>query len=77
MSRHRSRTIVAHLALGAGAVALLVTGFDHLDEYAANGFSSIPTIGTLLLLNFISATVVGVGLLLPWRRPSVVLQPRQ
>src|SRR5207248_9576630 len=32
------------------------------------GFSAIPTIGTLFLLNFIAATIVGAGLLLPLRR---------
>jgi hypothetical protein len=64
----RTRTILAHLMLGIGAAALLATGADHLDEYAGNGFSTVPTIGTLFLLNFIAATVVGAGLLLPLRR---------
>jgi hypothetical protein len=64
----QTRTILARLMLGIGAAALLATGADHLDEYAGNGFSSVPTIGTLFLLNFIAATVVGVGLLLPLRR---------
>jgi hypothetical protein len=64
----RTRTILAHLALAVGAVALLATGADHLDEYAADNFSTVPTIGTLFLLNFISATLVGVGLLLPLGR---------
>jgi hypothetical protein len=60
--------MLAYLMLGVGAAALLATGADHLDEYAGNGFSTVPTIGTLFLLNFIAATVVGVGLLLPLRR---------
>jgi hypothetical protein len=64
----RTRTIVAYLALCVGALAVLATGVDHLDEYAANNFSTVPTIGTLFLLNFIAATVVGVGLLLPLGR---------
>jgi DNA-binding CsgD family transcriptional regulator len=68
MSPTRTRTILAYLALAVGAVALLATGADHLDEYAANNFSTVPTIGTLFLLNFISATLVGVGLLLPLGR---------
>ena len=68
MPASNTRAIFAHLALVVGAMAVLATGADHLDEYAANGFSSVPTIGTLFLLNFIAATVVGVGLLLPWRR---------
>ena len=47
-----------------GASALIVTGADHLDEYAANNFSTVPTIGPLFLLNFIAATAVGTGLLM-------------
>ena len=31
-------------------------------------FSTVPTIGTLFLLNFIAATAVAVGLVLPWGR---------
>jgi hypothetical protein len=62
---HRKRTILAYLMLGIGAAGLLAAGADHLDEYAGDSFSTVPTIGTLFLLNFISATVVGVGLLLP------------
>jgi hypothetical protein len=68
MSSDRTRTLIAQLALGVGALALLATGADHLYEYAANDFSTVPTIGTLFLLNFVAATVVGVGLLLPLRR---------
>jgi hypothetical protein len=67
MLRDRTRTIFAHVMLGLGAAGVLVTGADHLYEYSANGFSTVPTIGTLFLLNFIAATVVGVGLLLPLR----------
>jgi hypothetical protein len=65
VSAHRKRTIAAHVALGVGALAVLATGADHLEEYAANNFASVPTIGTLFLLNFIAATIIGVGLLLP------------
>jgi hypothetical protein len=68
MFTDRTRTIFAHLILGVGAAGVLATGADHLYEYAATGFSAIPTIGTLFLLNFIAATIVGVGLLLPLRR---------
>lgn len=68
MLTDRTRTVLAHLALGVGALAVLATGADHLDEYAANNFSTVPTIGTLFLLNFIAATVIGAGLLLPLRR---------
>src|SRR5947209_13295989 len=68
MHTHRTLTTVAHLTLATGAAAILAVGADHLDEYAANGFSTVPTIGTLFLLNFIAATAVGVGLLLPLGR---------
>lgn len=68
MSKDRRLTILAHVALVVGAAGVLATGADHLDEYAANGFATVPTIGTLFLLNFIAATAVGVGLLLPLRR---------
>ena len=60
-----SRAVLTQLAVVVGALAVLVTGADHLDEYTVNMFSTVPTIGTLFLLNFIAATVVGIGLLLP------------
>jgi hypothetical protein len=65
-----TRNLLAQLALGAGALAVIATGADHLEEYTANYFSTVPTIGTLFLLNFIAATVVGVGLMLPLGRIS-------
>src|SRR4051812_2449302 len=66
MPSNRTRTMLGYLALGIGAAAVLAIGADHFDEYSANGFSTVPTIGTLFLLNFIAATIDGVGLLLPW-----------
>jgi hypothetical protein len=60
--------LVARIALYGGAVALLVTGADHLEEYTVGQFSPLPTIGTLFLLNFIAATLVAVCLVLPFRR---------
>jgi len=57
-----------------GAILLLFVGADHYYEYAVDDYHVIPTIGTLFLLNFISATVVGLILLAPlqriMRRPS-------
>src|SRR5436305_10138277 len=64
------RYFLSQSTLGVGAVGVLATGADHLYEYSVNGFSTVPTIGTLFLLNFIAATVVGVGLLLPLARIS-------
>lgn len=53
-----------------GAVAVLVTGAVHLQQYLSYNFNAIPTIGTLFLLNFAGATVIGLGLLAPgaWMR---------
>src|SRR5947207_9394599 len=45
----RTRTILARITLSVGAIAVLATGADHLEEYTANQFSTVPTIGTLFL----------------------------
>lgn len=68
MTQHHTPNMFARLALIVGAAGVLATGADHLYEYWANGFSTVPTVGTLFLLNFVSAILVGVGLLLPLRR---------
>lgn len=51
-----------------GALALLFVGLDHYYEYSAQDYSVLPTIGTLFLLNFISATAIGLILLAPLGR---------
>jgi hypothetical protein len=51
-----------------GALSLLAVGIDHLDQYYADSYSAIPTIGTLFALNFAAATLLGLGLLAPVRR---------
>ena len=51
-----------------GALAILGVGAVHLQQYIGNGYSTVPTIGTLFLLNAISAGVVGFALLLPLGR---------
>jgi hypothetical protein len=51
-----------------GAVAVLAVGVDHLEQYYVDYYRAVPTIGTLFVLDFISAAVIGVGLLLPLRR---------
>jgi hypothetical protein len=56
------------LARYLGAAALLAVGLDHLDQRSAAHYAAIPTIGTLFLLNFVSATAVAVGLALPFER---------
>lgn len=61
-----SRTRVAVRLLAA--VLVLFVGADHYYEYAVGEYQVLPRIGTLFLLNFISATAVGVALLLPLER---------
>lgn len=51
-----------------GALALLVVGAVHLQQVIGNGYSHIPTIGTLFVLNFVGAVVLAAGLLLPVER---------
>jgi hypothetical protein len=63
----------ARLRLGVrvlGALLLLFVGLDHYYEYSARDYSVIPTIGTLFLLNFLSATAVAALLLTPIERLS-------
>jgi hypothetical protein len=50
-----------------GALSLLSVGAVHLHLYDGL-YSSIPTIGTLFLLNFIGATALGLALLAPLER---------
>jgi hypothetical protein len=63
-----SRRIIARAALYLGALAVLVTGVDHIQQYYGNDYSTVPTIGTLFFLNFVSAVVVFVGLVAPLGR---------
>ena len=51
-----------------GAVLLLFVGLDHYYQYSIQSYSVLPTIGTLFLLNFISASAVGLLLLAPVER---------
>jgi hypothetical protein len=48
-----------------GALSLLATGAVHLERYLSAGYNSIPTIGSLFLLNAIGAGLVALGLALP------------
>lgn len=56
------------ISRAVGAVSLLVIGGDHLEQYTVAHFSVIPTIGPLFLLNFISAALLGLVLMVPSRR---------
>jgi hypothetical protein len=66
VAQHRS--IVARTFRYLGALAVLATGVAHIEQYAVDNYSTVPTIGTLFLLNFISAIVIAVGLIAPLRR---------
>ena len=50
-----------------GALSLLSVGAVHLQQYDYL-YSTIPTIGTLFVLNFVGATAIGLGLLAPVER---------
>ncbi len=49
---------------GLGALAVLATGIIHFQQYYGP-YSAIPTIGTLFLVNFATATAIAVVLLAP------------
>jgi hypothetical protein len=63
-----SRATLARLGRYLGALALLGVGVDHLQQYYVDFYSAIPTIGTLFVLNFASATPVALGLVAPVER---------
>jgi hypothetical protein len=50
-----------------GALATLAVGSVHLQQYFKL-YSDVPTIGTLFVLNFAGATVIGLALLAPVER---------
>jgi hypothetical protein len=63
----RYRSIIAQTSRYLGALAVLATGVAHIEQYAVDNYSTVPTIGTLFLLNFIAAIVIAVGLIAPLR----------
>jgi hypothetical protein len=54
-------------ARALGALATLAVGAVHLQQYFKL-YSEVPTIGTLFVLNFAGATVIGLALLAPLER---------
>lgn len=60
------------LLRSVGAIAVLVVGAVHLDQYFGVHFMVVPVIGPLFLLNFVGATLIGLGLLLPGLRMRVL-----
>jgi hypothetical protein len=61
------RSLLALAARFLGALSLLAVGAIHLQQYEYL-YSSIPTIGRLFGLNFVGATMLGLGLLAPVER---------
>ncbi len=68
----RQTEAASSLARSVGGTALLVVGAVHLEQYYVDDYSVVPTIGTLFLLNFVAATIVGLAVLVPIER----LRPR-
>jgi hypothetical protein len=66
LTRHRPMAARAFRYLGA--LAVLATGVAHIEQYSVDKYSTVPTIGTLFLLNFIAAIVIAAGLIAPLRR---------
>jgi hypothetical protein len=62
---NQARSLIA--ARTVGAVALLVVGGIHYQQYRYALYSVIPTIGLLFIVNFIAATVLGLALLAPFK----------
>ena len=71
-SPERSRSWVPATLRTIGAIAVLVVGAVHLQQYFAVHFRVVPTIGPLFALNFAGATVIGLGLLVPAARLRVL-----
>ena len=67
-SDKRRIDLAAEIARYLGAVSILLVGAVHAQQYYDAYFSIVPTIGTLFLLSFIGAGVVGTLLFLPARR---------
>jgi hypothetical protein len=66
--QRRRRELAGEIARYLGAVSILLVGAVHAQQYYDAYFSVVPTIGTLFLLSFIGAGVVGVVLFAPVRR---------
>jgi hypothetical protein len=55
-----------------GAIAVLIVGTVHLYEYFADYYRVVPIIGPLFAVNFVGATLIGLGLLVPAARLRLV-----
>jgi hypothetical protein len=68
------RFTALRLTRALGALALLVVGGVHFEQYTVADFSVIPTIGPLFLVNFIAATGLGLVLLVPIARTAGLIR---
>jgi hypothetical protein len=66
-SRSKGARVVGEAARYLGAASILVVGAIHAQQYYDAYFRVVPTIGTLFLLSFVGAAVVGAVLLAPVR----------
>ena len=67
IASNRRRRIAGEISRYLGAVSILVVGAIHAQQYYDAYFRVVPTIGTLFLLSFIGAAVVGAVLFAPVR----------
>jgi hypothetical protein len=68
LALHPRRETVAQAARYLGAVSIFLVGAVHAQQYYEAYFSVVPTIGTLFLLSFVGAGIVGTVLISPVRR---------
>jgi hypothetical protein len=61
----RQCSVIGRASRYLGALAVLATGVGHIEQYAVDNYSTVPTIGTLFLLNFVAAIVIAAGLIAP------------
>jgi hypothetical protein len=67
-NRPSNRHVAAEVGRYLGALSILTVGAIHAQQYYGAYFRVVPTIGTLFLLSFVGAGVVGAVLLAPARR---------
>jgi hypothetical protein len=60
--------VVGETARYVGAISILIVGGIHAQQYYGAYFRVVPTIGTLFLLSFVGAGIVGAVLFAPVRR---------
>jgi hypothetical protein len=69
----RRTELAGAVARYLGALSILSVGAVHAQQYYGAYFSVVPTIGTLFLLSFIGAGVVGAVLIAPVKRLGRIL----